>query len=95
MASISVYSDVTNEDLAKEINKGKDLILEQLRKDGIINKKQELEYSLQYGIVIGSPSLFSVLWEKFLPEKYKDNNSRFMLVKLLNLETENTKDVIS
>jgi hypothetical protein len=87
----SLYN-LTSEELAHEVNNGKDLILDQLSKDGIITNEQLKNYKLYYGFVIGEPSYFSRLWQRICPTEY--NKKIYMLVKLLNVSSEKESEII-
>jgi len=86
MSVTSVYT-LSPTDLSAEVNKGKDLLLDKLRQDGVIDSDQWQHYAMYYGIIIGQPTFFSSLWEKFIGKK-KSKKNRYMLVKLLNLPNE-------
>ena len=61
MATIKTYS-FTSEELTEEVNKAKELFLQQMLKEKIITVEQEKEL-LRYSIIVHSKSVLGSFWD--------------------------------
>jgi len=69
----------TQEELTKELNKGKELYLDALLKEGLLTEEIVNEIK-HYSIVLAKKTVLGSLWDKF----FTKNNSRYFVVKILD-----------
>ena len=69
-------------DIVMENNRGKDMMLAQLVREGLLTEEQGQKYSKEYGVILIQPSFFSRIWGKL----FKDDEPRFSLVKMLDVD---------
>jgi len=69
----------TQEQLTKELNKGKELYLDALGKEGILTK-EKMDEMATYSIVLAKKSMLGSLWNKLFK---KNDEPRYFIVKIL------------
>ena len=70
----------TQEELTQQLNKGKEVYLDALRKEGIITQDQ-LNDMASYSIVLANKTVLGSLWDKFFTKK---GTTRFFIAKILD-----------
>lgn len=76
----------SQEELTKELNKGREIYLEALLKEGVLTKEKVDEMS-GYSIVLAGKTVLGSVWDKFFNKK---PTARYFVVKVL--EQWETKD---
>jgi len=83
-----IYYTLSRHDLAKEMNNGKNIILQELYEKELIDKDTYDEYVMYYGFMLGQPTFFTKVWERFIGKK--EGGARYMLVKVVNMPDKET-----
>tara|TARA_R110000796_G_scaffold162503_1_gene279263 strand:- start:9353 stop:9601 length:249 start_codon:yes stop_codon:yes gene_type:complete len=74
-----VLYTLTPEELTRELNKGKELYLDALQKEGILTKEKVAEIS-EYSIILAKKTILGSVWDKFFNKK---TEPRYFVVKVL------------